>query len=129
MLMRHMTQQGKAVSVVPKTVEEFAKLPPGKAHEVIVRGVPVRRLVSFVSSWGLSQTEASKVLAVGVRTYQRMIKTPNSALDTASGSRLYRAASIMQKANEVLGSAEEARKTFFVIIGFGSSSNRSTSKG
>jgi putative toxin-antitoxin system antitoxin component (TIGR02293 family) len=97
------------ISAAAKSFEAFATLSPGQAHEAIVKGVPIRDLHTFVSTWGLSQTEASKVLSVGVRTYQRLIKTPQSALDTATGGRFYRAANIMQKATDVLGSADDAR--------------------
>lgn len=100
------------MSNVAEKVEEkgeLGELPPSKAHEVIVNGVPVRFLHSFVTRLDLTQNEASRVLDVGVRTYQRIFRNRRSRLTTAVGGRLYRADSIARRAAEVFGSDDDAK--------------------
>ena len=84
-----------------------------KAHEVIQQGFPSRTLVGFVRRFPAIGRENAidKVVGVSKRTLQRHEKAgATERLSREQSGRLYKAAEIMAKAGDVLGSDEAAER-------------------
>lgn len=87
---------------------------PIELHERIVHGLPRSTVVHLVSSLsGISLEESMRVLNISLRTWHR-IKAEEDALqkplDVDQSARAWTLAQILAKAEEVLGTREEAEQ-------------------
>ena len=84
-----------------------------EAHESIQRGFPSRSLLVFVSEFPTIGREDTidKVVGVSLRTFQRHKKAgAKDRLNREQSGKLYKAAEIVAKAVDVLGSHEAAER-------------------
>lgn len=82
------------------------------AHETIQRGFPSRALLAFVRRFpAIGREDAiDKVVGISKRTLQRHEAGTTERLSREQSGRLFRAAEIMARAVDVLGSVEAASR-------------------
>jgi len=75
------------------------------AHDAMVAGLPAAALRDAVERIGLlrDQRVFEAVMAMSVRTYQRLRDQPEKRLDLATSGRLWRFAGIVARAADLLG--------------------------
>jgi putative toxin-antitoxin system antitoxin component (TIGR02293 family) len=83
---------------------------PLAAHDALVVGLPAELLQSAVEQVGLlrDQTIFESVMAMSLRTYQRLRDQPGKRLDLEASGRLWRFAEILARTMELLGGQPEA---------------------
>lgn len=81
-----------------------------EAHDAMMAGLPAAALRRAVEHVGLLRDQRifEAVMAMSLRTYQRLRDQPEKRLDLASSGRLWRFATILARAADLLGGQAEA---------------------
>jgi putative toxin-antitoxin system antitoxin component (TIGR02293 family) len=74
-------------------------------HDALVAGLPATALLEAVAQIGLlrDQKVFESIMAMSLRTFQRLCDTPEKRLDLAASGQLWRFAEIMARAVDLLG--------------------------
>lgn len=85
---------------------------PLGAHDAMMAGLPAEALQQTVESVALlrDQQVFESLMAISLRTYQRLKDQPGKRLDPATSGRLWRFQDILSRTSELVGGQAEAER-------------------
>jgi putative toxin-antitoxin system antitoxin component (TIGR02293 family) len=84
-----------------------------EVHELLQRGLPAAAVVSFSEQCAsLPIEDVLDLIGISKRTYARRMEHPEVSLSTVESNNLWKIASLLTKAGEVLGGREAAERWF-----------------
>ena len=83
---------------------------PFALHDALLAGLPASALRHAVEHVSVLRDHFESVMAMSLRTYQRLKDDPSRRLDVEASGRLWRFAEILARAIDIFGSQEEAER-------------------